>query len=123
MKARPAPTARATTRATKTSDTPAVVVPPVDIAPIAAALNTLAGQLARFMGSIEHLEHEQHELMEKLDEQNRQVMALAEREYPAPQVTVRNAKRARVGYDVVLVRDEVDNELLGFRLRPTDAEG
>jgi hypothetical protein len=61
--------------------------------------------------------------MEKLDEQNRQVMALAEREYPAPQVTVRNAKRARVGYDVVLVRDEVDNELLGFRLRPTDAEG
>jgi len=89
--------------------------------PIAEAINALAGQLAQFMQVVTHQEHARHELMGKLDEQGRRYVELASREYPVPQVTVRGAKREYMGYDVVLVRDEEDNEILGFRLRPVGA--
>lgn len=87
----------------------------VDSREFAQALAGLAGQVSQLVQVVAAVQAEHGALMQ-------QVAALASRETPAPVVnlpaTKAGSKRVAMGYDVALVRDDVDNEILGFRLRP-----
>ena len=89
----------------------------VDSREFAQAIGALAGQMSQLVQSVATIQAEHGALIQ-------QVAALAAREQIAPVVNMpapaKGKRRAANGYDVALVRDEVDNEILGFRLRPVN---
>ena len=89
----------------------------VDSREFAQAIGALAGQMSQLLQVVGQVQAEHGALIQ-------QVAALAAREQVAPVVNLpapaKGKRRAANGYDVALVRDEVDNEILGFRLRPVN---
>jgi hypothetical protein len=90
----------------------------VDSAAFASAIGALANEMARVVNLVATIQQENTGL-------TREVARLAGREMPALPAPVVNlaaptapGKRSAGGYDIVLVRDEVDNEILGMKLRP-----
>lgn len=98
---------------------PEIEVPPVDIEPIAHALGVLAEQIAT-LGQLmlETMAAHDKRLIDHAERVETLLETLAEAPAPVVNVPAIKSKSARVGYDIVLVKDEVDNEILGMRLRP-----
>ena len=89
----------------------------VDSREFAQAIGMIAGQMQTLGEAVLAIQAEHTAMLQ-------QIGALAAREQVAPVVNMpapaKGKARGMQGYDVVLVRDEVDNEILGFKLRPVN---
>ena len=88
----------------------------VDSREFAQAIGALAGQMSQLIQAVGQIQAEHTGMLQ-------QIAAIASRETPAPVVNVpamKGGKSSGRGYDIALVRDEVDNEILGMRIRPVN---
>lgn len=86
----------------------------VDSREFAQAIGAMGQQMGALAQAVMQIQAEHGQMLQAIN-------AIASRETPAPVVNVpaiSKGKRGGSGYDVALVRDPEDNEILGFRIRP-----